>query len=192
MAMKVCTMCDKEKDEVDFYRNKVRGELYSYCKECDKSRHNKEKRKARDKRNEEKLREYRHQYNCQPNVREKICQHAKTEEEKERKRKWRQTPQGKQYMSASHKRWHARRMGVVSNFTHKDWIELVGDYGSRCVYCNKKLENPEQDHIVPLSQGGEHAKENVVPSCRSCNASKNNKTLVVWMARQRLMCGGVS
>ena len=43
--------------------------------------------------------------------------------------------------------------------------------GHRCQYCNRAAENI--DHIVPRSRGGEHAWENVVASCRACNARKH-------------------
>ena len=47
--------------------------------------------------------------------------------------------------------------------------------GHRCQYCNHAAENI--DHIVPRSRGGEHAWENVVASCRSCNARKEDRML---------------
>jgi 5-methylcytosine-specific restriction endonuclease McrA len=47
--------------------------------------------------------------------------------------------------------------------------------GHRCQYCNHAAEN--LDHIVPRSRGGEHTWENVVASCRSCNARKEDRTL---------------
>jgi 5-methylcytosine-specific restriction endonuclease McrA len=47
--------------------------------------------------------------------------------------------------------------------------------GHRCQYCSHAAENI--DHIVPRSRGGEHAWENVVASCRSCNARKEDRTL---------------
>jgi 5-methylcytosine-specific restriction endonuclease McrA len=45
----------------------------------------------------------------------------------------------------------------------------------RCQYCNHSAENI--DHIVPRSRGGEHSWENVVASCRSCNARKEDRLL---------------
>ena len=47
--------------------------------------------------------------------------------------------------------------------------------GHRCQYCSRAAENI--DHVVPRSRGGEHAWENVVASCRSCNARKEDRTL---------------
>jgi 5-methylcytosine-specific restriction endonuclease McrA len=47
--------------------------------------------------------------------------------------------------------------------------------GHRCQYCHRAAEN--LDHVVPRSRGGEHAWENVVASCRSCNARKEDRSL---------------
>jgi hypothetical protein len=36
------------------------------------------------------------------------------------------------------------------------------------------------DHVVPLEQGGADDITNLVPSCRSCNASKRDRTPDQW------------
>ena len=45
----------------------------------------------------------------------------------------------------------------------------------RCQYCGAPAENI--DHVVPRSRGGEHVWENVVASCRPCNAQKEDRLL---------------
>lgn len=47
--------------------------------------------------------------------------------------------------------------------------------GHRCQYCDRAAENV--DHVVPRSRGGEHTWENVVASCRACNARKEDRFL---------------
>jgi 5-methylcytosine-specific restriction endonuclease McrA len=47
--------------------------------------------------------------------------------------------------------------------------------GHRCQYCNRAAENI--DHVVPRSRGGPHSWDNVVASCRSCNARKEDRFL---------------
>lgn len=44
--------------------------------------------------------------------------------------------------------------------------------GHRCQYCGGAAEN--LDHVIPRSRGGPHTWENVVASCRSCNARKED------------------
>jgi 5-methylcytosine-specific restriction endonuclease McrA len=43
----------------------------------------------------------------------------------------------------------------------------------RCQYCDRPAEN--LDHVVPRSRGGPHTWENVVASCRGCNARKEDR-----------------
>jgi len=45
----------------------------------------------------------------------------------------------------------------------------------RCQYCGAAAENI--DHVIPRSRGGEHVWENVVASCRPCNAQKEDRLL---------------
>ncbi len=42
-----------------------------------------------------------------------------------------------------------------------------------CQYCGRSAENV--DHVVPRSRGGGHTWDNVVASCRRCNARKENR-----------------
>jgi 5-methylcytosine-specific restriction endonuclease McrA len=46
------------------------------------------------------------------------------------------------------------------------------DHG-RCQYCGHAAEN--LDHVVPRSRGGDHTWDNVVASCRACNARKEDR-----------------
>ena len=49
-------------------------------------------------------------------------------------------------------------------FARDDWT---------CQYCGHHAENV--DHVIPRSRGGTHTWENVVASCRHCNARKENR-----------------
>jgi 5-methylcytosine-specific restriction endonuclease McrA len=50
---------------------------------------------------------------------------------------------------------------------------LLRDH-STCQYCGRQYAPSELtlDHVLPRSRGGPHSWENVVASCRSCNARK--------------------
>ena len=53
----------------------------------------------------------------------------------------------------------------------------------RCQICGSTASDGVKlhvDHIVPVSKGGEYTKANIIPSCRSCNASKNNSDFCKW------------
>jgi 5-methylcytosine-specific restriction endonuclease McrA len=45
----------------------------------------------------------------------------------------------------------------------------------RCQYCTAAAENI--DHVLPRARGGQHVWENVVASCRPCNARKGDQLL---------------
>jgi 5-methylcytosine-specific restriction endonuclease McrA len=46
-----------------------------------------------------------------------------------------------------------------------------------CQYCGRSTHNLTMDHVVPRHRGGEHAWENLVSACPSCNRRKGGKTL---------------
>lgn len=73
----------------------------------------------------------------------------------------------------AHKR-RAWKLNVMATLTKKEWEEILAKYGNKCIRCNT-TENISMDHIVPLSRGGIHTKENVQPLCRSCNSKKKNR-----------------
>lgn len=45
-----------------------------------------------------------------------------------------------------------------------------------CQYCGEKGGFLTVDHVLPRSRGGRSTWENVVCSCRKCNAKKGNRT----------------
>jgi hypothetical protein len=78
------------------------------------------------------------------------------------------------YYNDVRKRRRAQKLGAPRNdLTRAEWEEIKAHYGYRCVYCDRQMQRLEQDHITPLSKGGSHTKQNVVPCCRSCNSKKH-------------------
>ncbi len=76
-------------------------------------------------------------------------------------------------------------MSSMSSAVKKTKIitKLLRD-GKECAYCNisfKKLEDITLDHVVPRSQGGTNANNNLVLSCGKCNRKKNNMLLTQFM-----------
>lgn len=72
-----------------------------------------------------------------------------------------------------------RKMGDVSldvlQDIYEDNIKCFGTL--TCVYCIKKIKFGEDtvDHIIPLKKNGNHNKDNLVISCRSCNSIKKDR-----------------
>lgn len=71
------------------------------------------------------------------------------------------------------RRAQARR--VLATLTNSQWEAIKKAYRNHCAYCGKHSLRLTQDHVIPISKGGGHTAENVVPACRSCNSSKGNR-----------------
>ncbi len=65
------------------------------------------------------------------------------------------------------------------------WAAVLADHNHSCAYCGQSGVPLEQDHFEPLSRGGKHEIDNLVPACRRCNRSKGAKSYIVWLAIQR-------
>lgn len=79
-----------------------------------------------------------------------------------------------------------RRMDRADNdLSAEQWTALCEAWGG-CAYCGAEEASLERDCVLALSRGGRYTFDNIVPSCRSCNASKNNHEVTAWMRRRRL------
>lgn len=63
--------------------------------------------------------------------------------------------------------------------TSTEWITILAEANGHCHYCGK-IAKLTLDHVIPLSKGGKHSKDNVVAACLHCNCSKNDRTLEDW------------
>jgi len=69
--------------------------------------------------------------------------------------------------------------------------EIFGKTNGYCWYCGDDIdiETFERDHVVPKIKGGANLKENLVPSCKSCNSSKQSRgveDLRRYLSKKRL------
>ncbi len=71
------------------------------------------------------------------------------------------------------------------DLTDEQWALLVEAWGG-CAYCAATDRPLQRDCVLAISRGGRYTIENVVPACRSCNASKCNDEVTGWMRRKRL------
>ncbi|MET0780213.1 MAG: HNH endonuclease [Microbacterium sp.] len=79
-----------------------------------------------------------------------------------------------------------RRMDAADNdLTPQQWAEIRAAWGG-CAYCGAVDAPLQRDCVLPLSRGGRYTVENIVPACRSCNASKSNDEVTGWLRRKKL------
>jgi 5-methylcytosine-specific restriction endonuclease McrA len=77
---------------------------------------------------------------------------------------------------------HAKReKAKARELRQSRWWQTLAAKAS-CYYCGKALAKAEvtMDHIVPISQGGQSSRSNVVPACKACNTLKRDMTAVEW------------
>lgn len=80
-----------------------------------------------------------------------------------------------------------RRMDRVEHdLSDQQWAALKEAWGG-CAYCGASDDGTlQRDCVQALSRGGRYTLENIVPACRSCNASKCNDEVTGWLRRKRL------
>ena len=74
---------------------------------------------------------------------------------------------------------------VEHDLVEEEWAALKSSWGG-CAYCGAAGSALQKDCVLALSRGGRYTLDNVVPACRSCNASKCNDEVTGWLRRRRL------
>lgn len=81
------------------------------------------------------------------------------------------------------RRREARKSKLLGTLTLQDWEDALEFFEHSCAYCGDG-ENLQQEHIVPVSQGGHYVQHNIIPACQNCNIRKSNKDLEEWFIDQ--------
>lgn len=76
-------------------------------------------------------------------------------------------------------RYKASKRNAQGSHTFEEWQLLKETYQYICLCCKK--QEPEitlsEDHIIPLSMGGNDSIENIQPLCVSCNTRKHARVI---------------
>lgn len=191
MSIKVCSVCGKE-----LIPNKNGHGMCQKCYHHWYYENNKEKIKAqaykwgKENRDKRRVIEQRYRDNMAPE--KKTAMHKRKWEQK----KARMTPEDwENYHKKNRERYHrnkvdgrykaarrrsrrnrrARETNTISDLTEKQWKNILKMFDHKCAYCGKPFNKLEQDHIIPVLNGGDTTLHNVVPSCRRCNLKKSTK-----------------
>lgn len=191
---KICSKCKQELSLDSFYLD--RGTPRAQCKDCVKT----QARQWRED-NPDQVKATGRAYRLSENGFAKrkvwLAERAKRPEQIEYRNQWAKTEKGKasrrrrvnrfartEKGHAANKRRHVRRRAtlasVIATLTADEWREIMEQHDYHCAYCGKPFSESlpvTQDHVIPLSKGGNHTKDNVVPACKPCNSSKGAKLL---------------
>lgn len=175
--MKQCTKCKRLLDENEFHKDKTRRDGLSYtCKECRKQyayAYPLKWKSYRDSHREQR-RAYQAKYDIE-NREEKRC----------RVREW-QKRNPEKCRAKSHRR-RAKVANLPRDLTPSEWQEILEQFDHRCAYCGTRPSKLQQEHVIPVQQGGGYTKSNIVPACPPCNFRKGNRT--PKEANMKLICG---
>jgi hypothetical protein len=72
-----------------------------------------------------------------------------------------------------------------NDLTAEQWAALNESWDG-CAYCGADGPGLQKDCVLALSRGGRYTLDNIVPACRSCNASKSNDEVTGWLRRKKL------
>jgi 5-methylcytosine-specific restriction endonuclease McrA len=75
---------------------------------------------------------------------------------------------------------YARRSGApIRDLTRQQWLDIQTAQDHCCAYCGKRAKGHlTQDHITPISSGGNHTLHNIIAACRNCNSRKGNRAIL--------------
>jgi 5-methylcytosine-specific restriction endonuclease McrA len=106
---------------------------------------------------------------------------AHPELERDSSRTWQSThPERRR---ATEQRRRARIAGVLTTLTADEWEAILESAGHVCIYCGSQ-DSLTMDHVVPISKGGQHVAENIVPACLSCNSSKGPQLISEFLSEE--------
>lgn len=86
------------------------------------------------------------------------------------------------------KKWKRRKMSLPIAFSAEQWQAALSYWQHRCAYCGKpqgfdRVSALSTDHFIPLSSSDcpGTLPTNILPVCRSCNASKGSRVACEWL-----------
>lgn len=88
----------------------------------------------------------------------------------------------------------ARKHAIPDGMTTKNWQHALNYFNGCCAVCGKPaglFHTIAADHWIPLSKGGYHTPDNIIPLCHdkkdgqgSCNNSKSNRDPIEWLTQK--------
>lgn len=81
-------------------------------------------------------------------------------------------------LAQRHRRIARLAAAPVNDFTAAEWREVLTDFNNACAYCLTTGVPLQQEHMQPISKGGDHTRSNIVPACGPCNMRKGTRSLL--------------
>ena len=180
-GFKICGHCHKTLPIINFgKRSRTPTGLRSTCKQCESML------------SAQSQKEYRSRPEVKQHKKAYDAAYTQQPEQKQRKKElnfiWKQNNPGKAKAISDNDRHRRRLLKKTSDLSTKDLAIWTEEQPKLCSYCGQSCStNFHIDHIDPLSKGGTHTLDNLTIACLTCNSSKNNKSLLFWLAFNRTL-----
>lgn len=163
-----CKFCERKRSKEYHFKNhdKNKKRLKRYHQE-DINRHSERLKKYYEK-NKESVLEYKSGY-----------REENREILRQRQTIYRKSDKGKVTTAMNRQIRRHRNKLVLTTLTPEQWKNCINHFEGKCCYCGSS-EELQQEHFVPLSKGGGYTKDNILPSCGTCNAKKYNLSFADW------------
>ena len=193
MAMKHCSKCFEvlPMNKNYFGKDKRRPLGFrSECNGCRRDYHNENretinaKNREYGRKNREYLRDYYKIYYKENREKVNLKNRMYYKNNAERLKKYQKDfvrKNRQRYRNYNQNYYHKTR-SLISTFSPQSWQQCLTYFNHQCAYCGS-TESLEQEHVIPVSRGGHYTPDNIIPACRSCNASKNNKIMQDWFTQ---------
>lgn len=183
VAHKCCSACHVDKPVAEFHRARRNKSGYAYeCKSCSKAR-TYAYRAANPHKHAEIQARYRAENAEAQREANRRWVEAHPEYERARYKRRRADAEQLATLRATNARIGRERRAAIAASEGVPADVVAALLEQPCAYCWAPAS--ELDHVVPFSAGGRHDIDNVVPACRSCNARKANKSLLLFLLAQR-------
>jgi len=163
------------RENPEIYRKHASDHYKKNKDECDKrsrvwKRHNPEKVKEMKRRSYWKNRDHVLEYKRKNNERIKEC-----------RRNW--CDRNRLHVRIKNQNRRALKLMSVGTHTEQEFLVSCKMHDWTCAYCGVEVDKQSvtEDHVIPLSRGGNNSIDNIVPSCGHCNISKGNKSLLEFI-----------
>lgn len=88
------------------------------------------------------------------------------------------------YLVVKAQRRRAMKQLLISDFTTEQWEACLEYFNNSDAYTGLPMDIPSQDHIVPVSKGGNYTISNIIPCDKRINSSKGNRDMLTWFRKQ--------
>lgn len=115
----------------------------------------------------------------------KAYRHKNSERVREYFKKYTNDPENRHKLQVRKAKHKYMIRNLESTLTPDEWRAALIHFENSCCYCGDDSGVLQQDHFIPVVKSGPYSKENIVPACKRCNASKNKYDFKAWYMKQK-------